>query len=204
MGRFTDYISNAAQRFRDPGQILDAFLPGDIRQDGRWVPSGIAAGVGQILTGAPASLTEPLISRMLGGGRQSPVTNAGLGPTGALPTTGGNGFLQGGFGGTAARDPNFRMPGTQDWIRGATGPERAATDAANAQIVEQTRGTVTNPRSFNGPSFGGNNMTAHSGPGGTISSQRGLGLGQLGRGGDESLAAFAASLFTRGGTQAEQ
>ena len=43
-----------------------------------------------------------------------------------------------------------------------------------------------------------------SGPGGTISSQRGLGLGQLGRGGDESLAAFAASLFTRGGTQAER
>ena len=55
--------------------------------------------------------------------------------------------------------------------------------------------------SGNRPSFGGNNMQAHSGQGGTISSQRGLGLGQLGRGGDESLAAFAASLFRN---QAEQ
>lgn len=176
MGRFTDYISNAAQRFRDPGQILDAFLPGDIRQDGRWVPSGIAAGVGQVASGGalPAALTQPLIGRigsMLGGQSQASAPRIN-----AIRSN------------QAAGVPRI------DSVIPANEQGQIVRNEVDAGIPMGAAPSSGNrPRLSRGESGGGGNM------GGVT-----LGLGQLGRGGDESLAAFAASLFTRGGTQAEQ
>lgn len=162
----------------DPWQFVDSVTPGDWRQADHFNRDGLIAGVGQVATGMPAALTQPLISRMLGG--QSP---------GAVPRI------------NALRSNQAAGVPRIDSVIPANEQGRAVRDEVNPRVGS---GDSSAPARSGGPSFGGNTMIAHSGPGGTISSQRGLGLGQLGRGGDESLAAFAASLFTRGGTQAER
>lgn len=162
----------------DPLQFVDSVTPGDWRQDNRFNRDGLIAGVGQVATGMPAALTQPLISRMLGG-QQSP---------GAVPRI------------NALRSNQAAGVPRIDSVIPANEQGQVVRDEVDPRM--QVGGDA--PMRSGGPSFGGNNMTAHTGPGGTISSQRGLGLGQLGRGADESLAAFAATLFTRGGTQVEQ
>lgn len=171
----------------DPLQFVDSVTPGDWRQGGQFNRDGLIAGAGQVATGIPAALTQPIIGRIGGmlGGRSGDI-------------------------GRGVADP-LRYADDTNAISNAAANYRAGTSTLNRseQQMADERNRVGDADTgamagVNRPSFGGNNMTAHSGPGGTISSQRGLGLGQLGRGGDESLAAFAASLFTRGGTQAEQ
>lgn len=159
----------------DPLQFVDSITPGDWRQGGQFNREGLIAGVGQVATGMPAALTQPLISRMLGG--QSP---------GAVPRI------------NALRSSQAAGVPRIDSVIPANEQGQVVRDEVNPRVGS---GDSSAPVRSGGPSFGGNNMTAQSGPGGTISSQRGLGLGQLGRGGDESLAAFAASLFRN---QAEQ
>ena len=89
--------------------------------------------------------------------------NAGMGPTAARPTNEGNGFLQGGWGGgSAGRDPNYRMPGVRDWAQGASGAARAATDARNSEIANEARGTTSNIEDFrNGGGSSQGRSTAH-------------------------------------------
>lgn len=162
----------------DPLQFVDSVTPGDWRQGGQFNRDGLIAGVGQVATGMPAALTQPLISRMLGG-QQSPGTVPRINALRSNQAAG--------------------VPRIDSVI-----PANEQGQSARAEVDPRMQIGGDSPARGGGPSFGGNNMTAHSGPGGTISSQRGLGLGQLGRGGDESLAAFAASMFTRGRTQTEQ
>jgi len=162
----------------DPLQFVDSITPGDWRQGGQFNRDGLIAGVGQVATGMPAALTQPLISRMLGG-QQSPGTVPRINALRSNQAAG--------------------VPRIDSVI-----PANEQGQVVRAEVDPRMQVGGNAPARSGGPSFGGNNMVARGGPGGTISSQRGLGLGQLGRGGDESLAAFAASLFTRGGTQAEQ
>jgi len=162
----------------DPWQFVDSVTPGDWRQADQFNREGLIAGVGQVATGMPAALTQPLISRMLGG-QQSPGTVPRINALRSNQTAG--------------------VPRIDSVI-----PANEQGQGVRAEVDPRMQVGGDAPVRSGGPSFGGNNMVARGGPGGTISSQRGLGLGQLGRGADESLAAFAASLFTRGGTQAEQ
>jgi hypothetical protein len=183
-----DAIRGAGQRIaNDPLEAADLFIPGNARQNGRWSPSGIASGVGQVLTGVPAALSQGFISDLFRGGARDPMTHAGLGPTNATPTTGGAGFLQGGFGGGSGRDPNWRSQGVSDWAQGASGAARAATDARNTEIANEARGTNSDINEF------------REGGG----SSQGRSTARV-TGGDVSLIEHVRAQFNRGGTQAER
>lgn len=190
-----DWIPDPVERWwdrgvADPLQFIDSVTPGDWRQDNRFNTAGAVAGLGQVVLGVPAALSQGVISGLIGGGSRNPVLNAGLGPTGARPTTGGNGFLQGGFGGgSAGRDPSWRMGGVRDWVHGASGAARAATDARNAEIAAQAGATESNIDDFRNGGGSGETQgrsTAHV------------------TGGDVSLSEHIRAQFNRGGTQAER
>lgn len=163
----------------DPLQFVDSVTPGDWRQGGQFNRDGLIAGAGQVATGIPAALTQPIIGRIgsMLGGRAGDI-------------------------GRGVADP-LRYADDTNAISNAATNYRAGTSTLNRseQQMADDRNRVgdadtggmssgNRPRLSRGESGGGGNM------GGVT-----LGLGQLGRGGDESLASFAASLFRN---QAEQ
>ncbi len=194
MGNNFDYTTHAPRmpQFREPSgdidwrQGLDMILPGDWwnSQTNQWKPLGIASGV----TGLPI---EGAVSfgRGIGNAARS-----------------GANFLRGiGRGGTRAEGvmPDFSSSFSRigndaaNYLGG-----RNSTDLANSNVVRQTRDTVSDINDFRrggqqqrgrGGSAGGGNM------GGVT-----LGLGQLGRGGDEALLAFNQSVANRNGALMER
>ena len=209
-------------RFRQPNgrmdwrQVADMFIPGNVwnsRTD-EWRPRGVAAGVASTAFGPLAgALVEnsdrfrmprmPDFSNPLQGlgnwisgrtGRSTmPDFSGSFGRIsddaarrGVMPD------FSGSFGRISNDAANTPVRNRDAINRQNSRVVREAQDAPVSNINDFRRGG-SRPRLSRGGSGGGGNM------GGVT-----LGLGQLGRGGDEALAAASRSMYDRRGTQIEQ